>query len=332
MVLLLNPALINKHRQEQAGYNMFDQLIQSSQSFFDAMYSIWPFSSDLRFVNILELLIIGFIFYKVYKFISGSHAEQLLKGILMLFLALALSKVFNLPIIGKLLESVVSIVIFSLVVIFQPELRRLLGYLGQKGFLNKHIITPDSQAEIKQLIDEIVDAVKHLSKSHTGALIVFHNSGELDNVLEVGTRLNAVISTELILTIFHPNTPLHDGAIVVKHNKILASGVLLPLTEDPKLSWQYGTRHRAAIGMSEISDATCLVVSEETGNISIAQGGNLTGITDLDELKSELEFLYGISESVKQKSEEEVKEKSKFRFQNFFHVEFPFFKKEENSK
>ncbi len=311
---------------------MFDQLIQTSQSFFDVIYSIWPFRSDLRLVNVLEILIIGFIFYKIYKFISGSHAEQLLKGILMLFLALALSKMFNLPIIGKILESVVSIVIFSLVVIFQPELRRFLGYLGQKGFLNKHIINPDSQSEIKEIIDEIVDAVKHLSKSHTGALIVFHNSGEMNNVLEVGTRLNAVISTEIILTIFHPNTPLHDGAAVVKHNKILASGVLLPLTEDPKLSWQYGTRHRAAIGMSEISDATCLVVSEETGNISIAQGGKLTSIADLEELRSELEFLYGVSESVKKKSEQEVKEKSKFRFNSFFPLEFPSFKKEENNK
>ena len=135
----------------------------------------------------------------------------------------------------------------------------------------------------------------------------------------------------MLLTIFHPNTPLHDGAVVIKGNKIIASGVLLPLTDDPKLSWQYGTRHRAAIGMSEISDATCLVVSEETGNISITQGGNLTPIYNLSELKSELEFLYGISESVKEKTDEEVKEKSKFRFYNFFPTEF-IFNKEKKKK
>ncbi len=310
---------------------MFEQLPQIFQSFFDVMVSLWPFGNSLRLINVVEILILGFIFYRIYRFISGSHAEQLLKGIIMLLLALILSKVFNLQVISKILEGVVNIVIFSLVVIFQPELRRLLGYLGQKGFLNKHIINIDSESELKSVVDEVVDAVKHLSKSHTGALIVFFNSGEMDNVLEVGTRLNSAISTELILTIFHPNTPLHDGAIVIKQNKILASGVLLPLTEDPKLSWQYGTRHRAAIGMSETSDATCIVVSEETGNVSIAQGGKLTQINGLDELRSELEFLYGISESVKEKTDEEVKEKSKFRFQNFFPMEFRLLKKDENN-
>ena len=246
----------------------------------------------------------------------------------MLLCALVLSKMFNLQIIGKVLESVFNIVIFSLVVIFQPELRRLLGYLGQKGFLNKHIINQDEDSEVREIIDNIVNAAKHLSKSHTGALIVFQNSQEMDNVVEVGTNLNAAISTELLLTIFHPNTPLHDGAVVIRHNKIAASGVLLPLTEDPKLSWQYGTRHRAAIGMTEISDATSLVVSEETGNISIAQGGILTNIAGLEDLRKELEFLYGITDSTGQTTTEEVNDKNKFRFYKFFSLEFPNFKKE----
>ncbi|HSA05914.1 MAG TPA: diadenylate cyclase CdaA [Candidatus Gastranaerophilales bacterium] len=310
---------------------MFEQLPQIFQSFLDLTGSLLSFNVQMRPINILEIFILGFIVYRIYKFIAGSHAEQLLKGILTLILALIMSKVFNLQIISKVLESVVNIVIFSLVVIFQPELRRILGYLGQKGFLNKHIINADSEYDINTIIDEIIDAVKHLSKSHTGALIVFYNSSEMENVLEVGTKLNSVISAELILTIFHPNTPLHDGAVVIKQDRIHASGVLLPLTENPKLSWQYGTRHRAAIGMSEISDATCLVVSEETGNISIAQGGTLTIISSLDQLKSELEFLYGLSESVKEKSDDEIKEKSKFKFQKIFPLEFPSiaFKKED---
>ncbi len=307
---------------------MFEQIPHIFQSFFDIVFSIWPLGIDLRLINILEILILGIIVFKIYRYIAGSHAEQLLKGILMLLLALVLSKLFNLEIVGKVLESVVNIVIFSLVVIFQPELRRLLGYLGQKGFLNKHIISSTEETEIKEIIEKIVNAVKYLSKSHTGALIVFHNSKEVENVIEVGTKLNSFISTELILTIFHSNTPLHDGAVVVKQNKIVAAGVLLPLTEDPKLSWQYGTRHRAAIGMSELSDATCLVVSEETGNISIAQGGKLIPINNLEELRAELEFLYGIADTVKEKSEEEVIEKSKFRFQNFFSMEILGFKKD----
>jgi len=307
---------------------MFEHLPPIFQSFFEFSTSIWTSNVHLRLINILEIFILGFIVFKIYKYISGSHAEQLLKGILMLLCALVLSKMFNLQIIGKVLESVFNIVIFSLVVIFQPELRRLLGYLGQKGFLNKHIINQDEDSEVREIIDNIVNAAKHLSKSHTGALIVFQNSQEMDNVVEVGTNLNAAISTELLLTIFHPNTPLHDGAVVIRHNKIAASGVLLPLTEDPKLSWQYGTRHRAAIGMTEISDATSLVVSEETGNISIAQGGILTNIAGLEDLRKELEFLYGITDSTGQTTTEEVNDKNKFRFYKFFSLEFPNFKKE----
>ena len=308
---------------------MFDQLPQVFQSFLDIISSLWEVNLPWSIVNLFQILILAFFVFRVYRYIAGTHAEQLLKGILVLIFALLLSKMFNLQIISTVLESVVNIVIFSLVVIFQPELRRALGYLGQKGFLNKHIVNNEGEFEIQEIIEYIVNAIKHLSKSHTGALIVFQNTKGIESTTEVGTKLNALISTELLLTIFHPNTPLHDGAVVIIGNRIMASGVLLPLTEDPKLSWQYGTRHRAAIGMSEISDATCLVVSEETGNISIAQGGKLINIADLSELKEELDFLYGISESVKEKTEEEVKEKSKFRFYNFLTTDL-LLKKDEN--
>jgi len=277
-----------------------------------------PMFSSLRIVNVFEILVLGFIIFKIYRYITGTHAEQLLKGILMLLVALLMSKLFNLAIIGKVLESVVNIVIFSLVVIFQPELRRFLGYLGQRGFFTKTSFVTDIESDVKEIIDQVVNAIKHLSKSHTGALIVFQNNEGMESTLEVGTTLNAKITTELLLTIFHPNTPLHDGAVVINGDKILASSVLLPLTEDPKLSWQYGTRHRAAIGMSEVSDATCLVVSEETGHISVANSGKLIQIEGLDHLRSELEFIYGISESVREKSIEAAMEKKKFNLQNFF--------------
>lgn len=311
---------------------MFEQLPQLFQSVFDISSSMMPTNFHLRLVSVLEISVLGYILYRAYRFIAGTHAEQLLKGILMLFVALGLSKLFNLQIIGKILEIVVNIVIFSLVVIFQPELRRLLGYLGQKGFLSKHIATLDSEPEAQKVVDEIVDAVKHMSKARTGALMVFYNNQEVNNVIEVGTKLNSEISTELILTIFHPNTPLHDGAVVIRQNRILASGVLLPLTEDPKLSWQYGTRHRAAIGMSEVSDAACIVVSEETGNISIAQGGKLTGIQSLEELRTELEFIYGISDTINKKAEKAVNEKNRFRFQDIFFLELPLAKKDDNKR
>jgi len=284
---------------------------------FDLMHKLVysPFMDTLRsisFVNVVELIIIAVIIYKIYKYITGTQAEQLLKGILMLLLALVLTKVFRLQILGRVIESIVNIVIFSLVVIFQPELRRILGYLGQPGVLSKNLFSIGSvKPEVKDVITELVESAKYLSKSHIGALIVIKNTTGFENYIEVGTKLDARVSTELLLTIFHPNTPLHDGAVVIHDGKIVAAGVLLPLTENPTLSWQYGTRHRAAIGMSEVSDSTCIVVSEETGNISMAQGGILTKFTSLDDLRKELELIYGFSEK-------DTVDKSKFDLNNIF--------------
>lgn len=249
-------------------------------------------------INIAELILLAVVIVFIYKKIKGSQAEQLVKGIIMLFLALILSHLFKLHIIGKVLESVVNIVIFSLVVIFQPELRRLLGYLGQPGMINRNIFTVQKEMDMKTVIEEIAEAIKHLSKSHTGALMVLKRVSGNEAFLEVGTRLDAKVSHELLMTIFHPNTPLHDGSIVISDGNIIAAGVLLPLTEDPTLSWKYGTRHRAAIGMSEVSDAICLVVSEETGDISMAQGGLLTRFVTADELKNELFDIFNCSEEI----------------------------------
>jgi diadenylate cyclase len=272
----------------------------------------------LNTVNLFELAIIAITIYVFYiKYIKGTQSEKLLKGIFMLLIALLLSKfliLLKLQILGKFLESLVSIVIFGLVVIFQPELRRFLGYLGQPGFLSKNLFHSGESTDETGAVEEITEAIKYLGKSRTGALIVLQNTFEGTHYFEVGTKLNAQISTELILTIFHPNTALHDGAMVIKNNKILSAGVLLPLTEDPKLSWQYGTRHRAAIGMTEISDAVCIVVSEETGHVSISQNGLLTKIETIDELKEKLNQLYGIN------TDETVitKTAKKFSFNNIF--------------
>jgi diadenylate cyclase len=272
-------------------------------------------------LDVLEMIIIiffmtvfGLAIYRWYKHIKGSPTERLLNGALFVLFALLISKIFNLQILGRLLESIVSIIIFSLIVIFQPELRRLLGYLGQPGILSKNIFAFGTESEVKNTIGEITETVKHLSKSHIGALIVLQNSTGFENYIEVGTKLDAQISTELLLTIFHPNTPLHDGAVVVSGARIVAAGVLLPLTEDPTLSWKYGTRHRAAIGMSELSDAACIVVSEETGEISLAQGGLLTKFTSVEDLKIELDFLYGFSEI----GSDKIVKQNKFDFSQIF--------------
>ncbi len=258
---------------------------------------------DLSFswTNIVEIFIIVFILYLLYdKFIKNSQSEKFVKGAFFLIFLWILSETlirFNLKILGVFLKTIVTFVSLSLIVIFQPELRRLLGFLGQVDFINKLFSNPNKNNDDKKIdvIKEIVEAVKYFSKSHTGALIVFQD--DLSNTYyDVGTTLNADVSTELLLTIFHPNTPLHDGAVVINGDKIISAGVLLPLTEDPKLSWKYGTRHRAAIGMSEVSDAACLVVSEETGDVSISVDGTLKKYDDLVTLKTDLENILGVKQ------------------------------------
>ncbi len=249
--------------------------------------------------NILEIfiiLVILVLFYK--KFIKNSHSEKFVKGAFVLgflWIASEFLIAIDLKILGVFIRAIVAFVALGLIVIFQPELRKLLGYLGQIGFINRLFLSEKKYKQDKSIdvVKEVVEAVKYLSKSHTGALIVFQN--DLSNTFkDVGTILNANVSTELILTIFHVNTPLHDGAIVISGSKIISAGVLLPLTEDPKLSWKYGTRHRAAIGMTETSDAACLVVSEETGDVSITLDGTLKKYDDIPTLKADLESILGI--------------------------------------
>jgi diadenylate cyclase len=203
------------------------------------------------------------------------------------------------------------VVSLSLIVIFQPELRRLLGFLGQMEIFSKNF-NASSKDEKIDVIKIVVETVKHLAKSHTGALIVFHD-GLAHTYSEVGTKLNAKLSTELLLTIFHHGTPLHDGAVIINGATVISAGALLPLTEDPKLSWKYGTRHRAALGMSEVSNAACLVVSEETGDVSIALDGSLKKYDDLASLKADL----GNILHCKSCEEEREKEKLGFNLTNF---------------
>jgi len=261
-----------------------------------------PFNWSLNWVNALQIVFIAIVLLVFYrKFIRNTQSEKLVKGLFILFFAWIFSEfliIINLQIIGGFFKTLVSLIALSLIVIFQPELRRFLGYLGQPGFIKRIFLSKSNVVRAEEqdvdVIKEIIESVKYLTKTKTGALIVFKKSMNTLAYSEVGTVLNAKISAELILTIFHPNTPLHDGAMVIDGNKIHSAGVLLPLTEDPKLSWKYGTRHRAAIGMSEVSDAACLVVSEETGDVSICMDGLLKKYEDLTTLKADLESILGI--------------------------------------
>lgn len=274
-----------------------------------------PIQGTLNWINILEICFIGLILFVFYrKFIQNTQSEKLVKGLFFLVFAWIFSEILiliDLKIIGVFFKSLVTLIALSLIVIFQPELRRFLGYLGQPGFIKRTFFQGGSYRDASEndvdIIKEIIESVKYLTKTKTGALIVFKKAMSAMAYSEVGTLINARVSTELILTIFHPNTPLHDGAMVIEGDKIQSAGVLLPLTEDPKLSWKYGTRHRAALGMSEVSDAACLVVSEETGDVSICMDGMLKKYEDLTTLKSDLESILGIKPV-----EEEEKHKNIF--------------------
>ena len=268
------------------------------------------------FIQIAFLVCLLMFLYK--KFIKNTSSEKFVKGVLILFCVWVFSEVLlriDLKIIGMFLKAIVMLVSLSLIVIFQPELRRFLGFLGKADFVTKIFNSSESHKKTQKIdvVKELIESVKYLSKSHTGALIVFQK--DLSNTYyDVGTKLNADLSTELLLTIFHTNTPLHDGAVVINGDKIISAGVLLPLTEDPKLSWKYGTRHRAAIGMTETSDAACLVVSEETGDVSIAMDGNLKKYEDLITLKSDLESILGLKEP------NEENKKTIFKINNFMTI------------
>ena len=271
---------------------------------------IAPLQGSLNWVNFVEIGIIVitlFVFYK--KFIQNTQSEKLVKGLFFLVFLWLFSEILiiiDLRILGVFLRSLVALISLSLIVIFQPELRRFLGYLGQPGFIRKTFFSSgginEHREEDVDIIKEIIESVKYLTKTKTGALIVFQKDMNAALYSDVGTKIDAIISTELILTIFHPNTPLHDGAMVIDGNKIHSAGVLLPLTEDPKLSWKYGTRHRAAIGMSEVSDAACLVVSEETGDVSVCMDGMLKKYEDLMTLKTDLESILCIKPVDEQRS------------------------------
>ena len=255
----------------------------------------------LGIVQVIILLLLMLFVY--FKLIKNTSSEKLVNGILgslvVLWTFSEILRITNLNILSTFLKGLVVTVILSLVVIFQPELRRFMGYLGQKNFLNNYFFGSHRKLRNEtdvNVVKEILEAVKLLKKNKTGALIVLQERESAIAYSEVATKLNAVVSTPLLLTIFHPNTPLHDGAIIIQDDLILAAGVLLPLTEDPKLSWRYGTRHRAAIGMSEVCDCACLVVSEETGDVSIAVAGTLKKYDDFTILKSDLENLLGFGE------------------------------------
>lgn len=231
-----------------------------------------------KITDVIDIIIVAVIIYNLLKMIRETRAMQLVKGLVLLFLALQVSARLNLTTMNFLLRNTMQIGLFAIVVIFQPELRSMLERLGRSkaGDLIAFNVASGSDSGFENSINEIVNACVNLSHTKTGALIVIERSTKLGDVIKTGTPVNAEITSALIENIFVPNTPLHDGAVIIRDDKIFAAGCLLPLTSNTNLSRELGTRHRAALGMSENSDALVIVVSEETGKISLAVNGTLT--------------------------------------------------------
>lgn len=231
---------------------------------------------------IIDIVIVIFLIVKVVKILKGSRAMQLVKGILFLIIITWLSSIFNLKILNYILTTIMTYGVILLIVLFQPELRRALEQLGSSNKWTKYFgLDKDIISKTKEDIYKIVLAAVELSKKKIGALIVIERDIKLKEITATGVSLNSEISPQIIVNIFTPNTPLHDGAVVISDNKISAAACMLPLASDEDIARELGTRHRAALGMSKESDAIIVVVSEETGKISIAKEGTL--IADLKE-------------------------------------------------
>ncbi len=249
-----------------------DSLFSAIVSFFGLLLNI---ISEIRFFDIIDILAVAFIIYKCIAFFRDTRAGQLIKGIAILIVIWLLAQWFNLVTIKWLLYKVFDSAIIVAVLLFQPELRRALERMGRSrfGMFNK---SNDIDVEkTEACISSICKAAGSMQDQRIGALIVYERNTLLGEIINTGTEIDADVSSALISNIFFPNTPLHDGAMIVRENKIAAAGCILPLVQNDNLNSSLGTRHRAAIGISEISDAIVIVVSEETGIISIAENGKI---------------------------------------------------------
>ena len=234
---------------------------------------------------ILDLAIVIFIVVKMFQIAKGSRALQLIKGIILFILITWLSGILNLTIVHSVLTAFLPSGVIALVVIFQPEIRRGLEQIGTNKFTNLFGMDKSIETKTREDIYKIVIAVEELAKTKTGALIVIQRDISLSDIISTGIEMNSEISPQLLVNIFVPKTPLHDGAVVISNNKIAAAACVLPLADDTDIAKELGTRHRAAIGISKESDAIVIVVSEETGKISVAKNGTLIADVKEDALK-----------------------------------------------
>lgn len=275
-------------------------------SLWNAIYSFWSYIvyaiSNMRIpLDIIDILVMAFIIYKALEFLRDTRAGQLVKGIFMLVGIYLVADWFNLATLEWLLKTIVNSVIIVAAVIFQPELRRILEKVGRTGFKTTQLLDGKQDAMVTT-IEKVTRAAGVMQDQKIGALIVFEGKTQLGEIINTGTILDARSSVSVINNVFFPKSPLHDGAMIIRDGRVYAAGCILPLTQRDDISSQLGTRHRAAIGMTENSDAVVLVVSEETGTISIVSNGQITRNYNAISANQELCRLLLVDEKVEKES------------------------------
>lgn len=246
---------------------------------------------NMKINDIIDIIIVAFVVYKIFFLIRETRAEQLLKGILVIVGASALSTWFNLHATSYILKQSLNVGVIAILIVFQPELRKALERLGSSRFFIESFVEAEEELN-KEIVAEILEALASLSRQNIGALLVFERETGLNEIVETGTKINGRISSQLLINIFIPKTPLHDGAVIVKRDVIKAAGCLLPLSESKIIKKDLGTRHRAGLGISENSDALTIVVSEETGHISFTDDGKLYRNISMKRLEKIINTLY----------------------------------------
>ena len=240
------------------------------------MEDIGRYLTLLKFSDILDMAIIIFLIYKLLSLVKSTRAENILKGVGIFLLAVVLARALELRAVSYVLSHVMEWGILALIILFQPEIRQILEKLGSKNLRFMRVFRPEAEiTELEKAIEQTVTACSELSRTKTGVLMVFERNINLDDIVRTGTELDCTVVSELVKNIFFVKAPMHDGAVIVRHGRIIGGGCMLPLSKNVNLSRDLGMRHRAGIGMSENSDAVVVIVSEETGSISVAIGGML---------------------------------------------------------
>jgi diadenylate cyclase len=243
--------------------------------------------------SVIDILIVAFLMYRLMLLIKGTRAVQLIKGLAVLLVITAFASLFNLYTINWLLGKAMTALVVALPVVFQPELRRALEKLGRGRFLNHPTLAPSGEIDQAKVVNEITRAVTLLSKNKIGGLIVLERETGLEDHIDTGVKVDGLVTAEFLVNIFVPKTPLHDGAVIIRGDRVAAAACFLPLSESPHLPSDLGTRHRAGIGITEHSDAVAVIISEETGYISLAVEGVINRHLDEVELSKRLtDLLY----------------------------------------